>query len=218
MSKTLPKPFSHMYMTKLIADQLVPFIKNPETLPPVVCLYGLPGCGKTEFAHVFADNFALSKDYHAMNEYADAHVRSKAFAKDLKADASVTMLPIFDDADAKCFNHVTILDEFHDLSNRAQASFKTRFDRTKENDRVFIIVNVQNRQRVNSVLHEAIESRVHAINFDMLDKDAYAKDAKAHAKFLTKKFKNLTATQIFSMLPDMRRIQRENKLSSPREI
>jgi len=213
MSKTLPKPFSHIHMTDLIADQLIPFIKNPKTLPPVVCLYGLPGCGKTEFANVFADNFAFSKDYHAMSEYSDTHVRSKAFAKDLKADTSVTMLPIFDDVDTKCFNHVTILDEFHDLNKRAQASFKTRFDRIKENDRVFIIVNVTNRQRVESVLHEAIESRVHAIDFDMLEKDA-----NAHAKFLTKKFKNLTVSQIFNMLPDMRRIQRENKLRSTRVI
>ena len=82
MSKTLPKPFSHLHMTDFVADQLIPFIKNPEKLPPVTCLYGFPGCGKTEFANVFADNFALVKDYHAMSEYSDAHVRSKAFAKD----------------------------------------------------------------------------------------------------------------------------------------
>jgi MoxR-like ATPase len=209
MSKTLPNPFSHMYMTDFVADQLIPFIRNPETLPPVTCLYGLPGCGKTEFANVFADNFAFSKDYHAMNEYSDTHVRSKAFAKDLKADTSVTMLPIFDDADAKCFNHVTILDEFHDLSRRAQASFKTRFDRIHKDDRVFIIVNVKLDQLASSVLHEAIDSRVHYIDFDMLDIDA-----ESHVKFLTNKFKHLKAQEIYGMLPDMRQIQRENKLRS----
>lgn len=209
MSKTLPKPFSHMYMTDLVADQLIPFIKNPETLPPVTCLYGLPGCGKTDFANVFADNFAFSKDYHAMSEYADTHVRSKAFAKDLKADTSVTMLPIFDDADAKCFNHVTILDEFHDLSIRAQASFKTRFDRIRKDDRVFIIVNVKLNQQASSVLHDAIDSRVHYIDFDMLDKDA-----ESHVKFLMNKFKHLKSQEIYSMLPDMRQIQRANKLRS----
>ena len=209
MSKTLPKPFSHLHMTDHVADELIPFIKNPEMLPPVTCLYGYPGCGKTEFANVFADNFAFSKDYHAMSEYSDAHVRSKAFAKDLKADTSVTMLPIFDDADAKCFSHVTILDEFHDLSNRAQASFKTRFDRIRENDRVFIIVNVKEKQVVESVLHEAITSRVHTIDFDMLEKDT-----DSHVKFLMKKFKHLKTQEIYSMLPDMRQIQRENKLRS----
>ena len=144
-----------------------------------------------------------------MSEYSDAHVRSKAFAKDLKADTSVTMLPIFDDADAKCFSHVTILDEFHDLSNRAQASFKTRFDRIRENDRVFIIVNVKEKQIVESVLHEAITSRVHTIDFDMLEKDT-----DSHVKFLMKKFKHLKTQEIYSMLPDMRQIQRENKLRS----
>lgn len=209
MSKTLPKPFSHMYMTNFVADQLIPFIKNPETLPPVTCLYGLPGCGKTDFANVFADNFAFSKDYHAMSEYSDTHVRSKAFAKDLKADTSVTMLPIFDDADAKCLNHVTILDEFHDLSNRAQASFKTRFDRIRKDDRVFIIVNVKLHQQASSVLHDAIDSRVHYIDFDMLDIDA-----ESHVKFLMNKFKHLKSQEIYSMLPDMRKIQRENKLRS----
>lgn len=208
MSKTLPKPFSHMYMTNFVADQLIPFIKNPETLPPVSCLHGLPGCGKTEFANVFADNFAYSKDYHAMNEYSDAHVRSKAFAKDLKADADMNMLPIFDDA-AKCFNYVTILDEFHDLSNRAQAAFKTRFDRIRENDRVFIIVNVKLDQLASSVLHEAIDSRVHYIDFDMNDVDT-----ESHVKYLMKKFKHLKTQEIYSMLPDMRQIQRENKLRS----
>ena len=209
MSKTLPKPFSHLHMTDRVADELIPFIKNPETLPPVTCLYGFPGCGKTDFANVFADNFAFSKDYHAMSEYSDAHVRSKAFAKDLKADTSVTMLPIFDDANAKCFSHVTILDEFHDLSNRAQASFKTRFDRIREDDRVFIIVNVKVDQLASSVLHEAIDSRVHYIDFDMLDKDT-----ESHVKYLVKKFKHLKTQEIYSMLPDMRQIQRENKLRS----
>ena len=213
MSKTLPKPFSHLHMTDHVADELIPFIKNPETLPPVTCLYGFPGCGKTEFANVFADNFAFSKDYHAMSEYSDAHVRSKAFANDLKADTSVTMLPIFDDADAKCFSHVTILDEFHDLSNRAQASFKTRFDRIRENDRVFIIVNVKDKQVVETVLHEAITSRVHTIDFDMLDEDT-----DSHVKYLVKKFKHLKSQEIYSMLPDMRQIQRENKLRSHRAI
>jgi replication-associated recombination protein RarA len=196
-------------MTNFVADQLIPFIKNPETLPPVTCLYGLPGCGKTDFANVFADNFAFSKDYHAMSEYSDTHVRSKAFAKDLKADTSVTMLPIFDDADAKCLNHVTILDEFHDLSNRAQASFKTRFDRIRKDDRVFIIVNVKLDQQASSVLHDAIDSRVHYIDFDMLDIDA-----ESHVKFLMNKFKHLKSQEIYSMLPDMRQIQRENKLRS----
>jgi replication-associated recombination protein RarA len=200
-------------MTDFVADQLISFIKNPETLPPVTCLYGLPGCGKTEFANVFADNFAFSKDYHAMNEYSDTHVRSKAFAKGLKADTRTTMLPVFDDADAKCFNYVTILDEFHDLSRRAQASFKTRFDRIHKDDRVFIIVNVKLDQLVESVLHEAIESRIHAIDFDMLEKDT-----DSHVKFLMKKFKNLKAQEICGMLPDMRQIQRENKLRSQRAV
>ncbi len=136
-------------------------------------------------------------------------VRSKAFAKDLKADTSVTMLPIFDDADAKCLNHVTILDEFHDLSNRAQASFKTRFDRIRKDDRVFIIVNVKLDQQASSVLHDAIDSRVHYIDFDMLDIDA-----ESHVKFLMNKFKHLKSQEIYSMLPDMRQIQRENKLRS----
>ena len=208
MSKTLPKPFSHLYMTDLVADQLIPFIKNPEKLPPVTCLYGLPGCGKTEFAKVFADNFAIIKDHHAMSEYSDTHVRSKAFAKDLKADVSTGVLPLFGDEEKK-FHHVTILDEFHDLNKRAQASFKTRFDRIKECDRVFIIVNTTVRQRVESVLHEAIDSRVHYIDFDMLEKDT-----DSHVKFLVKKFKNLKAQEIHAWLPDMRRIQRENKLRS----
>ena len=209
MSKTLPNPFSHMYMTDFVADQLISFIKNPETLPPVTCLYGLPGCGKTEFANVFADNFALVKDHHAMSEYSDAHVRSKAFAKDLKADTNTGVFRLFDDDDAKKLNHVTILDEFHDLNKLAQESFKTRFDRIKECDRVFIIVNTTVRQRVESVLHEAIDSRVHYIDFDMLEKDT-----DSHVKFLVKKFKNLKAQEIHAWLPDMRRIQRENKLRS----
>lgn len=196
-------------MTDFVADQLIPFIKNPEKLPPVTCLYGFPGCGKTEFANVFADNFALVKDYHAMSEYSDAHVRSKAFAKDLKADTSTGVLRLFDDDGAKKINHVTILDEFHDLNKRAQASFKTRFDRIRECDRVFIIVNVKDGQLVESVLHDAIESRVHTIDFDMLDIDT-----DSHVEFLSKKFKSLKAQEIFSMLPDMRRIQRENKLRS----
>ena len=208
MSMTLPKPFSHMYMTKLIADQLVPFIKNPETLPKVTCLYGYPGCGKTEFAKVFASNFALITDYHAVNEYLPSHLRSKSFAKELKADTSTNVLSFSDD-EQKIFNHVTIFDEFHDLSERSQASFKTRFDRIKDTDRVFIIINTKAKQTAEDVLHEAIFSRANCIDFDMLEPDA-----EAHAKFLTKKFKNLSTSQIFSMLPDMRRITRENNLRS----
>ena len=208
MSMTLPKPFSHLHMTKLIADQLVPFIKNPETLPPVTCLYGFPGCGKTDFAKAFASNFALITDYHAVNEYSPAHLRSKAFAKELKADTNTNVLSFSDDKQ-KCFNHVTIFDEFHDLSERSQASFKTRFDRIKETDRVFVIINTKEKKTAEDVLHPAIYSRSLCIDFDMLDSDA-----EAHAKFLTKKFKNLTATQIYSLLPDMRRITRENDLRS----
>ena len=127
----------------------------------------------------------------------------------MKADTSTGVLRLFDDDGAKKINHVTILDEFHDLNKRAQASFKTRFDRIRECDRVFIIVNVKDGQLVESVLHDAIESRVHTIDFDMLDIDT-----DSHVEFLSKKFKSLKAQEIFSMLPDMRRIQRENKLRS----
>jgi hypothetical protein len=141
-----------------------------------------------------------------MNEYSDAHVRSKAFANDLKADTNTNVLSFSDDKQ-KCFNHVTILDEFHDLNKRAQASFKTRFDRIKNNDRVIIVINTKEKQSAEDVLHEAIFSRAHCINLDL-------PVTKAYSRFLSKKFKNLTSAQIYSFLPDMRRIQRENKLIS----
>lgn len=211
MKTKLEPPFDELFFVPRIADELNRYITNPAEIPPVVCLYGRPGLGKTAFSKLFAQTFAEHSSYLAMNEHTrDAN--TKAFKDKLLFNRhTLRMSP-----ENHAFETATVLDEFHNLSETQQDVFKVMFDRIIENyennkntDLVIICCNTTPKKKIKKVLAPAIYSRVHRIRFNIEECELLD-----HAADLTDVFTNLKQAQISNWLPDMRRIQRENKLRS----
>ena len=120
-----------------------------------------------------------------------------------------------DDSDSpkKVIGHVAILDEFHNLSGSKQDYFKTVFDEMNSRSdwfRIFLCINTDmKRPTPMSVLSGPIFSRCHHIDFNtsIREKDAYVNR-------LCERFPNLKRNEIACWLPDVRRIEREDKIRS----
>lgn len=128
MKTKLEPPFDELFFVPRIADELNRYITNPAEIPPIVCLYGRPGLGKTAFSKLFAKTNAEHYQYIAMNE----HTRdssSNAFKQKLLFNRhTLRMSP-----ENHAFETATVLDEFHNLSFNSQDVFKVMFDRLIEN-------------------------------------------------------------------------------------
>ena len=209
MKIKLEPPFDELFFVPRIANELNRYITNPRKIPPIVCLYGLPGIGKTAFAKLFAETFAEHTQYHAMNEHTrDAN--SKAFKDKLLFNRQTLRMS----SETHAFETATVLDEFHNLSHPMQDVFKVMFDRLIEDDKkerntdlIILCCNTTNKKKIKKTLASAIYSRVHPVRFECVESEILD-----HAADLAEVFTNLKAVRIASMLPDIRKIQRENEL------
>lgn len=210
----LPAPFDRFVFNERLETELKFFIDNPRALPEVTCLWGYPGIGKTSFAKEYSSHFASNETYHPMNEITgnltETFKRELPFNKD-----TVTLDALMDDGDSpeKVIGHVAILDEFHNLSDSKQDYFKTVFDEMNSRSdwfRIFLCINTDmKRPTPKSVLSGPIYSRCHHIDFNtsLREKDAYVDR-------LSERFPHLKRNEIACWLPDVRRIERENKIRS----
>jgi replication-associated recombination protein RarA len=211
---SLPTPFDRFVFNERLEKELKVFIDNPQALPEVTCLWGYPGIGKTSFAKEYSSHFASNETYHPMNEITGN--LTETFKKNLPFNKKTATLETFmDDSDSpkKVIGHVAILDEFHNLSGSKQDYFKTVFDEMNSRSdwfRIFLCINTDmKRPTPMSVLSGPIFSRCHHIDFNtsIREKDAYVNR-------LCERFTDLKKNEIACWLPDVRRIERENRIRS----
>jgi replication-associated recombination protein RarA len=209
---SLPAPFDKFVFNERLETELKVFIDNPQALPEVTCLWGFPGIGKTSFAKEYSSHFANRESYHPMNEITGN--LTEAFKARLPFNKNTVTLDAFIDNSGlseKVIGHVAILDEFHNLPGSKQDYFKTVFDEMNNRRdwyRIFLCINTDaKRTTPKTVLSEPIYSRCHHINFNtsIREKDAYVDR-------LCDRFPNLTKHEIACWLPDVRRIEMQNKM------
>ena len=210
MIKTLPEPFDHLLFVPRIADVLSTMISK-QKFPgkyQVVVLYGYPGTGKTSFAKLFAQTFAEEVDYHAMNEHTK-DVDSRSFKDKLLMNRKT--ISLFKD-DSKKFECITILDEFHNISSKQQDTFKVMFENLRENDLVFVCLNITKGRSLDKQLSEPLKSRAHCMKFNV-----ERREKTSHIRDLSELYPLLKVAELSSWLPDMRRIENENEIRLEQE-
>lgn len=189
-----------------VGETLQRLVNNPKDTAKILCFHGYPGIGKTSFAKAYASQFADQVNYKPMNEKkVDASLLDELFHQ-----SASLMSFIGEHDDVKVFERITILDEFHNLAPKQQDQFKVRFDNLDDNERVIICLNTEeDRGRyIKSKVTDAIFSRVHEINFNLQRYET--KDFVEEVQLV---YRHLKSSQIHAYLPDMRRIDRENKLA-----
>jgi replication-associated recombination protein RarA len=204
MKTTLLPPFENLFFVPRIANELNRYIKNPDKIPNVLCLYGNPGLGKTAFSKLFAETFAEHSQYIPMNEHTK-DIETKAFKKKLLFNTTTLRVS----PENHPFESVVILDEFHNIAPKQQDVFKVMFDNLRQQEIVIICCNTTSKKSIKKTLSPAIYSRVHLVRFDLEERER-----EHHAKDLAEIFTNLKLLEIVSWLPDMRRIVRESKMRS----
>ncbi len=211
---SLPTPFDRFVFNERLEAELKVFIDNPQALPEVTCLWGHPGVGKTSFAKEYSSHFASNETYHPMNEIT-GNLTETFKAKLPFNKTTITLDALMDDGESpeKVIGHIAILDEFHNLSDSKQDYFKTVFDEMNFRSdwfRIFLCINTDmKRPTPMSVLSGPIYSRCHHINFNtsIIEEDAYLDR-------LCERFPHLKKNEIACWLPDVRRIEMENKIRS----
>lgn len=196
--------FENLVFVERIRRELNFFYQRPELSPQVMLFFGQPGVGKTSFATLFGRNKCADFEYYAMNECVKNH---KAI-QDL--DLNSPRLSTFFSDDDKPISYLTILDEFHDLTEKQQDIFKVKLETLQEDQRVIICLNTTKDASIAKRCAEAVRSRSHLINFDPRPNE-YAEQA----KLIEAQFPALSSKEIERlMMPklDMRKIARENKL------
>ena len=208
----LPAPFDRFVFNERLETELKFFIDNPRALPEVTCFWGHPGIGKTSFAKEYSSHFARNQSYHPLNEITgnltETFKEKLPFNKD-----GASLAPFLDDGKSpeKVIGHVAILDEFHNLSGSKQDYFKTVFDgMNSQSDwfRIFLCINTdKKRPTPKAVLSAPIYSRCHHIDFNtsIAEKEVYVDR-------LCQRFPSLSRNEIACWLPDVRKIEIQNRI------
>jgi replication-associated recombination protein RarA len=201
----ITNPLTNFVFVNRIQNELELFIKNPEVSPPVLLFHGFPGIGKTSFAKQWSNVVAHDVRYHAMNERGLAHKGDDLILTTHTLASLIT-------SDDKPLSRVYIFDEFHNLAPKQQDAFKVKLESLEENERVIICLNTEPKRTLNKQLTSPILSRCHDIDFNVLEteKEEFIVKCLEH-------YEHLDRNAIYRMIPDQRRMARENKLMESRK-
>ena len=196
---------------KRLEKQLNDFLDYPETIPSVLCFYGIPAQGKTSFAKYLVKQVSNEYLYFDANSHlGDSHNASYVM-KSIKAMNNTCSLWAYDKD--KEFSKAFIIDEWHNFSDQRQDSFKVLFDEINDFDRerctrslVIICLNTDDKNTISKVITPAIYSRCEKIRFDILERDK--KDIIERAITY---FPDLDPEVIKRKIPDWRAIHRANQ-------
>lgn len=197
-----------------LKNELQFIIDKADKLDGVLCFYGEPGCGKTNFANYYSH--LVSKEVKVFD--ANSHLFDKSSAsnilKEIKDAGKSSLVSFMGDEDYnenafwdRCF----IIDEFHNLAPNRQEAYKVSLERvSKQLNAIFIlIVNTSKEKPLNKTLTPAILSRVQPVDFDI---------KKHHFEEVTdlvkEKYPVLDKSYIENALPDLRQIVKRAKLLS----
>ena len=187
-------------------------ISNANKLDGVLCLHGLPGCGKTTFSKFFCNQVAKETIYLD----ACSHIFDKTSAGNIlkTIQDSRTTLSAFLNEDYNenaYWNKAIIIDEFHNLSPSRQDAFKITLEKlSKESNYLFIlIVNTSKDKPLNKTLTPAILSRVQPVCFD-IQKLQYEEVS----QIIKQRYPILSDEYIMETLPDLRQIFKKVRLLS----
>ena len=199
--------FSDFIFPNKLATELGWWLNNSTTVHSPLCFYGLPGSGKTTFARFISKSKSGNENilYQDMNSFKTHGDNFSKLLKRINQFASTFSL-FSDDED---WNKVIILDEFHNLNEIQQDAFKVSFENWNDNGvQIIICLNITVTKPIDFVLSKAIKSRCECINFNYTS--AYTDEMVTK---VSKKYPNLKKEDIRCWLPDLRRIDREAKLS-----
>lgn len=197
---------------KQLQNELQFLINNANKLDGVLCLHGLPGCGKTTFSKYFSNLVAKETIYLD----ACSHIFDKTSAGNILKtiqDSRVTLSAFLnEDYNAKAYwNKAIIIDEFHNLSASRQDAFKITLEKLSiESNYLFIlIVNTSKDKPLNKTLTPAILSRVQPVCFG-IQKLHYEEVS----QIIKQRYPILSDEYIMETLPDLRQICKMAKLLS----
>ena len=197
---------------KQLQNELQFLINNSHKLDGVLCLHGLPGCGKTTFSKFFCNQVAKETIYLD----ACSHIFDKTSAGNIlkTIQDSRTTLSAFLNEDYNenaYWNKAIIIDEFHNLSPSRQDAFKITLEKlSKESNYLFIlIVNTSKDKPLAKILTAAILSRVQPVCFD-IQKLRYEEVT----AIIKQRYPILSDEYIMETLPDLRQICKKVRLLS----
>ena len=196
---------------KRLEQQLKDFIDYPESIPNILCFYGIPAQGKTSFAEYLAKQVANEFNYFDANSHSIEHHDASYVAKEINR---MNKYRSFNwDADRE-FDKCFIIDEWHNYSEQRQDSYKILFDEIIDVDKkrdakslVIICLNTDDKKTIKKVLSPAIYSRCHPIRFDIL-----VSDVEDIIERASKLFPELESEVIRKSIPDWRAITRASQM------
>ena len=196
---------------KRLEKQLKEFLDCPESIPNILCFYGIPAQGKTSFAKYLAKNVANEVNYFDANSHSIESHDASYVAKEINR---MNRYRSFNwDADRE-FDKSFIIDEWHNYSEQRQDSYKILFDEIIDVDKirdtrslVIICLNTDDKKTIKKVLSPAIYSRCHPIRFDIL-----VSDVEDIIERASKYFPELESEVIRKSIPDWRAITRASQM------
>lgn len=195
---------SNFILFKRLNTMLSNLLENIKNLPPVLCLYGGNGVGKTMFAKFLASQGAATKCVNIIDltELKSTGLTHGSLLK--KIDMNLKLGCLWQ-KEEHSYKHVIILDEFQLLSLKEQAYFTELFERrAKEHHCLFILcVNVftDEGQTLKSVMHRSILNRVYPISFD-----AEGKEVLELKRLIINRYPDMPVDVIDDSLPSLRPI------------
>ena len=196
---------------KRLEKELKDFIEYPESIPNILCFYGIPAQGKTSFAKYLAKQVANEVNYFDANSHLLENHDASYVAKTITA---MNRSCSFNWEAGREFDKCYIIDEWHNYSEQRQDSYKGLFnaiinvDKTRDKRSLVIIcLNTDDKKTIKKVLSEGIYSRCHRIRFDIL-----VSDVEDIIERASKHFPELEPEVIRKNIPDWRAINRASQI------